>query len=187
MGKIGRVWLGTRDGDGGEDRGGVDRTGFNEDWARDGGGLGLRPEQAQVHGAEIRMEQGYAWKQERGGQKWWTGTGQRLGCRWDRGQGSEDGELNKVGTKMGMGMGETGMVDEGWALGGMRVGRGLGDGGGTRWGWDQKRGVGNGHWAETGMLKDAEAQEVGMGNVNGGWNGKWETRKEIRNRDGETG
>ena len=30
---------------------------------------------------------------------------------------------------MGMGMGETGMVDEGWALGGLRVGRGLGDGG----------------------------------------------------------
>lgn len=77
---------------------------------------------------------------------------------------------------MGMGMGETGMVDEGWALGGMRVGPETGVGG-----------VGNGYWAETGMLKDAEAQEVGMGNVNGGCNGKWETRKEIRNRDGETG
>ena len=60
-------------------------------------------------------------------------------------------------------------------------------GGGTRWGWEQKRGMGSGYWAETGLLKDAETQEVGMGNMNGGWNGKWETRKEIRDRDGEMG
>lgn len=72
----------------------------------------------------------------------------------------------------------------------MGTGRNESGTGTGRWGWDQKRGcggVGNGYWAETGMLKDAEAQEVGMGNVNGGCNGKWETRKEIRNRDGETG
>lgn len=58
VGEIVRVWLGARDGDGGEGRGGVDRTSCDEAWARDGGRLGLRPGQAQVPGAETRMEHG---------------------------------------------------------------------------------------------------------------------------------
>lgn len=70
--------------------------------------------------------------------------GQALGRDWDAdGIGAntvKTGERNKVGTKVGMG--ETGTVDEGWALGGMRVGRGLGDGDGTRGG-----GSSNGGWA----------------------------------------
>lgn len=38
-----------------------------------------------------------------------------------------------------------------------------------RWGWEQKRGMGNGYWAETGILRDVGTQgmEMGMGNVNG--------------------
>lgn len=44
-----------------------------------------------------------------------------------------------------------------------------------KWGparWEQKWGVGNGYWAEKGVLRDARTQGTEMGNVNGDWNGK---------------
>lgn len=42
---------------------------------------------------------------------------------------------------------------------------------GSRPGWEQKWGMG--FWAGTGVLRDAETQEMGMANVNGDWNGQW--------------
>lgn len=54
---------------------------------------------------------------------------------------------------------------------------------GTGCGWEQEWGMGHGYWAETGMLRDAETQGVGMGKVNGDWNGKSRTRKEVGERE----
>lgn len=50
-------------------------------------------------------------------------------------------------------------------------------------GWEQKWRMGNGYWAETEILRDAETQGMEMGNVTRDWNGKSRIRKEVGERD----
>lgn len=82
VGGIARIWLRTRD------RNEVDRTGWGEDWDRDGGGLGLGTQQTGI------------WCRDRDGRRMGTGTEMK------RKSEMVDRHWTETGMQMGQGPGE---------------------------------------------------------------------------------